>query len=183
MRLSIFAFAGLVLFTVVSLGSGSAPDKAPMPPDKPEGIEVKATPIPERDEELRRLLKGRYEAAAGEMAARTALFNGGRESLSDTCDAIRRFSTAGMEMAETQADRLKICEQALESAKAIEDAVKRKFESDLEPVQAMKLATYTRLDMEIKLHLARKAAGAEKLENRPANKDLPPIPPAAKLET
>jgi hypothetical protein len=175
MRLSIFTIAGLALVVVASLGTANEPDKAPVPAGQTETIEIKVTPIPARDDELRKLLKSRYEAASAEMEATTALYSGGRVSLQDTCDAIRRFSTASVEMAETPIERAKQCQRAFESAKAVEDLTKRKFEQGVEPVQASALATFTRLDMEIKLHLACKEAGIGKDE---AKKLLPPNPPA-----
>jgi hypothetical protein len=159
MRLSLAVLAGLALVGVASLGGATAPDE------------------PAKDEELRRLLKERYEAAWGEMEARTALYNAGRVSLTDTCDAIRRFSTAGVEAAKTSAYRVKVCERAFEGAKAIEESVKGKYGNGVEPIHAMKLATYVRLDMEIKLHEARKAADAENARHKLDDSDLPPITP------
>src|SRR5262245_23089177 len=120
MRLSFALLAGLGLVGLASLGGATAPEE------------------PGNDEELRRLLKERYEAAWGEMAARTALYNAGRVSLSDTCDAIRRFSTAGIEAARTRAYRVKVCERAFEGAKTIEESVKGKYENGVEPIHAMK---------------------------------------------
>ena len=52
-----------------------------------------------------------------------------------------------------------ICKQAFEFAKDIENAVQRKYEIDVEPIQALKQVAFTRYDIEIKLHVARKAAG------------------------
>ena len=40
--------------------------------------------------------------------------------------------------------------------------VKNKYDHEVEPIQSLKLATYTRLDMEIKLREALKAEGADK---------------------
>jgi hypothetical protein len=158
MRLSLLASASAALFIFVSIVSAAAPD------------------VPANDDELRRLMIERFEAAWGEMEARTALYNAGRVSLSDTCEAIQRFSKAGMEVARTPTYRVQVCELAFENARAIEDSVKKKFENQVEPVQAMKLATYTRLDMQIKLHQLLKAEAAEKAANKLDDKDLPPLP-------
>jgi len=170
MRQFMIPLVGLALVGLASLGGATA-------------LEVAA---PARDEVLRKLLVARYEAAAGEMEAKTALYSGGRVSLTDTCDAIRRFSAAGLEVAKTPAYRMQLCERAFQRAKAVEESVKRKFENGLEPIQAMKLATYTRLDMEIRLHETRKSASLQAAGDPSDDKDLPPLninAPPVKSET
>ena len=161
MRLSFFLVAGLALIAFVALGSATAPEE------------------PAQDDELRRLLKARLEAAWGEMEATTALYKGGRVSLTDTCAAIQRFSKAGRGAAQTSAYRLKVCAYAFQTAKTIEEVTKAKYESDAEPVQAIKLATYTRLDMEIKLHAARQSDASARARSKADDSDLPPLPPPA----
>jgi len=160
MRLSLLAIAGIGLIVAASLGVLAAPDEKAPAADK---------------DELRRLMVERFFAASAETEARSALYNAGRVSLQDTCDAIQRFSRAGLEVAKTREYRLTLCEYALEHAQKIEESVKRKFEADLEPIQQFKLATYTRLDMEIKLHQVRAEAGAEKADKKSDDSDLPPI--------
>jgi hypothetical protein len=163
MRLSLFAIAGIGLIVAASLGVLAAPDEKAPAADK---------------DELRRLMVERYGAASGEMEARSALYNAGRESVEDVCDAIRRYSSAGLEVAKTREYRLTLCEYALEHAQRIEESVRIKFDKGLEPIRAMKLATYTRLDMEIKLHQVRAESGAEKADEadkKADDSDLPAI--------
>jgi hypothetical protein len=160
MRLSVLAIAGIGLVVAASLCVLAAPDEKAPAADK---------------DELRRLMVERFFAASTEMEARSALYNAGRVSVQDTCDAIQRFSRAGLEVAKTREYRLTLCEKALEHAQKIEESVKRKYETELEPIQQFKLATYTRLDMEIKLHQVRAEAGAEKADKKADDSDLPPI--------
>ncbi len=138
-------------YHATSLGGATAPDEQPAPAKRAE---------------LRRLMVERYEAAWAEVEVHSALFNAGRVSLHDTCDAIRRFSSAGLDVAKTHEYRLTLCEYALDVAQKIEQSVKRKYETDVEPIQAMKLATYTRLDMEVKLHQVRDEAGADQADKK-----------------
>jgi hypothetical protein len=160
MRLALIALGAVALLALGSLRGAGVPEEAA------------------RNEELHRLLKARYEAAAAEMEATTALFKGGRVSLNVACDAIQRFSSAGIGAARTQGYRLKVCEHAFGVAKEVEDVTRSKFESDVEPVQAMRLATYTRLDMEIKLHEARRAEAAQRVRGTADDGDLLPLPPS-----
>jgi hypothetical protein len=159
MRLSLLVLAVFAMVAYASLGGAAAPDES--------------TP----DENLRQLMRERYEAAAKEMIARIEIFPTGRMPLSDTCDSIQRFSNAGLEVARTPSYRLKVCERAFESAKKIEDAVKVKFETDAETVESMSLASYTRLDMEIKLQKARQAHAAHETRAKLNDGDLPPLSP------
>ena len=159
MRLSLLVLAGFAMVAYASLGGAAAPDeRAP-------------------DDDLRQLMRERYEAAAKEMNARIEIFPTGRIALSDACDSIQRFSKAGVEVARTPAYRLKVCERAFESAKKIEDAVKAKLEASAETVESMSLATYTRLDMEIKLHHARQAHAAHETRAKLNDGDLPSLSP------
>ncbi len=57
MRLSIVAIVCLALVVVASLNRATEPDKAVLPAGQAETIEIKVTAVPERDDELRALLK------------------------------------------------------------------------------------------------------------------------------
>jgi len=160
MRLSLLAIAGIGLIVVASLGGAAAPDDKAGPEEKAE---------------LRRLMVERYEAAWAEMEARVALYNAGRVSLESVCDVIRRFSSSGLEAAKTHDYRLTLCEHALEQAQKIEESVQRKYDKGTEAIYVLKLATYTRLDMEIKLHQVRAEAEAEKAGKKADDSDLRPI--------
>jgi len=167
MRLSLIALAGIGLILLTSLGGATAPDEQAAPAAKGE---------------LRNLMVKRYEAAMGEMESRAALYAPGRVPLDDVCAAIQRFSNAGLQVATTPAYWLKLCEYAFERAKTIETIVKDKYENEVEPIQVMKLATYTRLDIEIKLHEARTVADAAagKAGTKSGDSDLPPLNPPGK---
>lgn len=121
------------------------------------GVTAIDAPASPQDGELRKLLRERYDAASKEMLARRELYRAGRVALDDVCAAIGRYAMAGSEIADSPAERIKLLASAVESAKFIEGEVKTKYENEVEPIQAMALATYTRSDMEIKLYLARKA--------------------------
>src|SRR6476661_7263419 len=124
------------------------------------------------DKVLWELLFDRYAAAYVEMEARTALYNAGRVTLADVCAAITRYSVSGLELAKTPAGRLAICEQAFKEAKEIEKAAEAKYKHDIEPVQQLMLATYTRCDMEIKLLKAKKEKAADKSGDESEAKSL-----------
>ena len=113
----------------------------------------------EVDRELQSLLNQRYEAAKREAESHAALYRGGKSAIDYACDSIGRLANAGIEAAETPEDRVKRCEAALKMAREVEESVTDKFKNEVEPVQAVARASYTRLDIEIKLHRARKAAG------------------------
>lgn len=145
MRLSLIAIAGLIGLGIALLVGTSVTNGQVAPQPK--------------DEVLRQLLKNRREASAMEVEAKHALYRAGRVQLDSMCSAIERFATASVEAAGTPAERVKAYQEAFSFAKDIEDAVRQNYERDVEPVQALKHASYTRYDLEIKLYLARNAAG------------------------
>lgn len=130
-----------------------------------ERADAKSDPLTSEaddDKQLSNVLFDRYAAAYVEMDARTALYNAGRVTLAEVCAAITRYSTAGLELAKTPAGRVAVCEQAFKEAKKIEEAAEAKYKAEIEPVQQMMLATYTRCDMELKLHKAKKEKAVDK---------------------
>jgi hypothetical protein len=160
-------FIGAVIFAAIAISVTFAQDDTkPKPPlaDKPAEAPVADKEIVEKeiDDEISDLLLDRYAAAYVEMASRTALYNAGRVTLAEVCGAITRYSTAGLELAKTPAGRVAVCEQAFKEAKKIEESAEAKYNADVEPVQQMMLATYTRCDMQIKLLKAKKEKAADK---------------------
>jgi hypothetical protein len=119
---------------------------------------VTATPdVP--DKALQDLLERRVEAAHKALQTIVALYGTGRTSAESVFTSLERFTDAGIEAAQSPAERVTHCEAALRMAKVIEEAVIAKHKAEVEPDQIVALATYTRLDTEIKLHRARKSAG------------------------
>ena len=112
----------------------------------------------EVDPELQSLLSQRYEAAKREAELQVDLYCHGGGALDLACGSLSRVATSGVESAESSDECLKRCEAALKMAKKVDDTVVDRFRNEIEPAQALALANYTRLDVEIRLHRARKEA-------------------------
>jgi hypothetical protein len=124
--------------------------------------------------ELDKLLTKRFEAAAREEQACSALYNYGRIALDDVLEAIAQRAYAGVEASQTPAERVQRLEERLEQAKEFEGIVRDKFESGLELPQGMHQATYARLDAEIALVRARPAANVSASPNQTAQTNANP---------
>jgi hypothetical protein len=120
----------------------------------------KPVEIEEGADELRRLIVERYNAAGKDLMFRVELYRGGRTSLEFTLGALERFAKAGVELAESPAQKVKQLETSLSVAISLEAIVAEKFKHEVEPVQALEHAKYARSDLQIQLHRAREAKAA-----------------------
>jgi hypothetical protein len=123
-------------------------------------LDFKRVEIGEKDSDLRKLLKNRYNATVEELKAVYTLYRGGRVELGDLADCVQRFSKSGVELAETPAERVRYLELSFEAARSVEAIVQRKWAADVEPKQALLRAQGVRYDIEIELLRAREAAKA-----------------------
>jgi hypothetical protein len=137
---------------------GAAQNAAKRPPGF--GFAFKPVEIADGEGELRRLIIERYNAAGKDLAARVELHRGGRVSLESTLGALERFTKAGVEFAESPAERVKQLETSLSVAIQVEAIVAEMFKHEVEPVQAMEHAKYVRSDLQIQLHRAREVKAA-----------------------
>jgi hypothetical protein len=110
------------------------------------------------DSPLRRLLKERFNTSVEEVQAVTALWYGGKTVLEEVATAVARFAKAGVEMAETPAERIKYLALALSQAKTTESFVREKYNAGGAGVDELLRARGLRLDAEIALLRERDAA-------------------------
>jgi hypothetical protein len=109
--------------------------------------------------ELQKALQTRRNAAKEEVEALRGLYGSGRAALDDVAGAVARHARAGLELATTPAQRVKVLTVPYETSVELEKIVREKFGQGNEPSQAMHRATAARLAAEIDLLRARRAAG------------------------
>jgi hypothetical protein len=126
----------------------------------PPVLPIKPVEIADGENELRRLLKERYNASVMQLKTLYELFLANRIPIEDVCLGIEQFAKAGSELAETPVARVSELELARDAASAVETNVTRKHADGQEPRQAMLHARVCRLGIEIDLHRAREAAKA-----------------------
>jgi len=158
--LILLAVSFFALTTLLLDGKASAAPEESIPGAVPEVLPIKPVEIGQSEDELRRLLKKRYNAVAAELRDLYALYKGGRAPLANVCQAIEKFADAGSELAETTVARISALESARDGARAVETITQQKQLEGLEPNHALEHARVCRLDIEIQLLRAREAAKA-----------------------
>lgn len=161
------AFGSRLLMAVVVVWQFSAalaqngPAQAPRQPEAESNQPPRIEPvtIEKGEPELTRLLKLRHNAFLEETRAFEKLNREGRVSLNEVLAAQQRLVHAGIEMSRLPAEKVRYYELASESAKSFERIVRVKWESGVEPTQAMHQATAARASAEIRLHRALAVAG------------------------
>jgi len=139
--------------------AGAAPEDE-FPRAIPAALPLKPIEIADTEDDLRRLLKKRYNAVAAELRDLYALYKGGRTPLENVCRAIEKFAHAGSELAETPVARVSELELARDAARAVETITQQKQLHEQEPRHALEHVRACRLGIEIELVRARDAAKA-----------------------
>jgi outer membrane protein TolC len=110
------------------------------------------------DDELRKLLKERYNAALEEMQARYAEFQAGRITLDMLHEAAQRVLDSQVALTDKPAEHVRIYEQQLELARDVERATQLHYDAGRKTIAELARARYVRLDVEIKLVVAKRKA-------------------------
>jgi membrane fusion protein (multidrug efflux system) len=145
------------------LGSSSAA-QAPQPQPEQADTKVPALltgqPLKEgpKDDELRKLLKARYNEALVEKEGLDKMFQVGRASYDSVVEAGQRLLKAGLELCGTPADKVALLTQFVERTKAAETIAQGRFESGRASDLALHRLRYQRLDAEVQLLRAKREA-------------------------
>ena len=126
--------------------------------DKPYLLSVKEIKVAEADDELVKLQKQRYNAAARDLQARMALYNTGESTLDPLFAAGRRILRADLALAGDLDKKVQAHARMLELAKFLEERASVQFGSGVTTVADLELARYHRIDAEIGLLKAKRAA-------------------------
>lgn len=116
----------------------------------------------EKDDDLRKLLVARYNAAVAEIAAFYRDFLKGRGTFETFVPAAQRLVESGIELSDTPAEQIALREQFLELAKEVEKNQLACHEAGRIPDSEVAQARYLRLDAEIRLLRAKRKADQAK---------------------
>jgi hypothetical protein len=139
----------------------TAPQAPPAQEKLPSIIASKPLNSAPGDDELRKLLIARYNAAVAEMAARFKEFQAGHCSLESMADAARHIVNSGLELSDKPAEQLELREKFLELEKEIEKIAQARFEAGRIPPADLERARYERLDAEVQVLKAKRKAGTQ----------------------
>ena len=153
---------------------GSSAAQAPQPqkpPDQP-GVELpaflSAQPLKEdsKDDELRKLLKARYNAALGELKGlyKERLLPGvdRLDNLDDLYGPWQRLVQAGLELCDTPVEKVAVLTPYVEMTKETEKTEQARYEAGRVTITSLHRARYQRLDAEIQLLRAKREADKAK---------------------
>jgi hypothetical protein len=149
------------ILAALALLGGLAPSAARADDDDvklPAVLEGKPLEAAKGDDELRKLLKARYNAALQETKGRFMQLLAGKATSETLADCGRRLLRSELELCDKPADRVKVREKWLTLAKEVERVQKLRYDAGRIDVAEMAQAEFNRLDAEIELLREKKAA-------------------------
>jgi hypothetical protein len=156
---------GILVVLAVPCGLALLPLRVAAADEKtPAVLDAKPMEPAKGDDELHKLLKERYNAALEEVQVRFKQVIAGTGNPDELARAGRRLLHARLELCEKAADRVPVYEQQLELARMVEKIQKARHDAGQVSVADWDQARYERLDIEIGLLNAKKAAGARPKE-------------------
>jgi hypothetical protein len=156
--------AFLALIAVLVAGTTAWAGQKPAPADKKAKFHLgEPLRFDPKDSPLCKLLKERFNEALAETKFRYEEVEAGRALLDKVFDCYQRLVRAGLEAADTPAERVALLKQNVDLAREIEKIVALQVEVGKATQPELHRARFLRLDAEIRLLRARKAkGGAEK---------------------
>jgi hypothetical protein len=133
----------------------------PAPPKEaevPAILKIKPLRPAPGDDELRKLLIARYNAAVAETRVHYRAFVAKRLTVADFADVARHVVDSGLELSDKPADQVALRGQFLQLAKEIERIEKERVDAGLDALPALLSARYVRLDAEVQLLKAQRQA-------------------------
>jgi hypothetical protein len=135
------------------------------PPDRPQEklpsiLKAKPLPAAAGDDELRNLLKARYNEALAEVQGRYEGLAVTPAPLASVFEPAQRLRAAGLEVSDRPADQIALLTQVLDLARLLERRAEAEFKSGQGAPIDLHRARYFRLDTEIQLLRAKGKANA-----------------------
>jgi hypothetical protein len=147
--------AALVLLGAAAVGRAADEDKLPAVLDNKPLEPAKG------DDEERKLLKERYNAALRELQSRFLIFEAGKGTLETLSDAAKRVLDSELELCVKPAERIGVREKYLELARVAEKVQQARRDAGNASIADLEQARYFRIDAELKLLREKKAAEAK----------------------
>jgi hypothetical protein len=114
--------------------------------------------IADSDDDLEKLLKGRFNEAVGVLTLRVQTYQAGRGTFEQVFEAARHVLRSELDLTEKQAEQVAVREKFLTLAKELERIAKLRFEAGQVPKDEVHTAAYWRIDAEIQLVKAKRKA-------------------------
>lgn len=119
---------------------------------------LKKVTIDPKEDELVQLQKRRFNEAVDEAEAKMKSYEIGRGSLIDLLDSSRRLAESGLDVFVKPDERIRLLTRYRDFTKLTEKITTARYEAAISPKEDLHLARYQRLDAEIALLKAKRAA-------------------------
>ena len=155
------------LYLLMTLAGSSASQPPPKkPPARPEEkvptlLTAKPLKVDPKDDELRKLLKARYNEALAEAKGYYEFEKLPVDRIINFDDLYGRWQRlvqAGLELCDKPAEKVTLLTQYVELTKDLEKAEQKRFDAGRVPEYALHRARYQRLDAEVQLLRAKREA-------------------------
>ncbi len=153
-----------LLLMLAGYSAAQAPAARPDQTDAKAPAFLEAKPLKEdpKDDELRKLLKARYNEALAAAQGYRTLYQSARVSFHDLGEAQQRLMQAGLELCETPADKIALYTRLVELDKNVEEVAKARMDAARGTEAELHRARYQRLDAEVQLFRAKREADKAK---------------------
>jgi len=152
----------LALIVTLSLFATTSPlcaqDKDQPEKKLPSILDAKPLKADAKDDELKKLLIARYNAAVEEMTVRYALIQAGQADSNAAFESSQRLLLSGLELCDKPADRVTLLTQYLELTRAVEKVMDLQVQAGKGLRTDLSRALYYRIDAEIQLLKAKREA-------------------------
>jgi hypothetical protein len=149
-----------LLLILAGTSAAQAPQRQPGQGDTKAPAVLTGQPLKEDpgDDELHKLLKARYNEALLEVEGLTKLYQMARASYDSLAEARQRLLQAGLELCDRPADKVALLTRYVEQTRETEKLAQARHEAGRGTESAIHRARYQRLDAEIQLLRAKRAA-------------------------
>jgi outer membrane protein TolC len=147
-----------LFLSLLLLVSGTTVTRAAEGEEKSPLLTGKPLRIDPKDDELQKLLKERYNAAQAGVEVFLKQYQAGVVDLDHVFEASRRLRVARLELCEKPEEKIACLEELVRFMKSIEQLAEGKSRAGVESNVDVMRARYYRLDVEIELLRAKRAA-------------------------
>jgi len=152
------AYVSCICLVIVLLaGRSTGQPPAPIVGEFPSLLKMEPAKEAPSDDDLKKLLKARYNEALADVRGLLHFVELGRSSIEEVCARAERLVEVGLDMTENLFERAELLTKYLQTTRAIEEIARTKVEAGAASAVTHHRAKFHRLDAEVRLARAKRA--------------------------